>query len=272
MIIVDGTVVFRGGGDIATGSIHRLYQSGFRVAVLEIPAPLVVRRRVAFAQAVVEGEVTVEGVKAVRINTPDDAFLSWQQGHIPVLVDPEADSIDIFKPDIVIDATLAKKNNGTSRGMAPITIALGPGFTAGRDVDAVVETLEGHDLGKVIYQGQAAADTGVSVPLLGYSAERVIRAPCDGTISNMLDIGDTVVQGDIIGYIGQSPVKAAISGIIHGLIQNGMSVTKGLKIGDIDPRGVNSYCYTIFDKARAIGGGVIEAILYLSRFSKQQNQ
>lgn len=265
MMLIDATVIVRGGGDVASGTIQRLHRSGFRVLVLELPRPLVVRRTVAFAQAVVDGSATVEDTTAVRIQKPQDAAAAWEQGHVPVLVDPGGRCITTVGPDIVVDATMAKKNTGTHRGMAPVTIALGPGFTAGVDVDAVIETLEGHDLGRVIFSGSASPDTGLSVPLLGYAAERVLRAPCDGTVKNRLAIGDTVVRGDVIAHVGDMAVTASIGGLIHGLIQNGMHVQTGLKIGDVDPRGIQSYCYTIFDKARAIGGGVLEAILYCAR-------
>ena len=184
MITIDSVVVVRGGGDIASGTIHRLHRCGFKVLVLELEHPLVVRRRTAFAQAVIDGEVTVEGISAVRIEKAEAALRVWDGGGIPVLVDPDAQSLDTIQPDVVVDATLAKRNIGTHRGMAPITIGLGPGFTAGVDVDVVIETLEGHFLGSVIGEGQAAPDTGVSIPILGYAEERVLRAPCDGIISN----------------------------------------------------------------------------------------
>ncbi len=270
MIAIDESVVVRGGGDIASGAIYRLHQCGFRVAVLELPQPLVVRRTVAFAQAVVDGEITIEGVKAVRVDGVEELKAAWNQNCIPVLVDPEATILERLQPDVVVDGTLAKKNLGTRREMAPITIALGPGFTAGVDVDAVIETLEGHDLGKVIYSGTAAPDTGLSVPLLGYSTERVLRAPCSGIIKNRLSIGDPVAKGEIIARVNGAPVVAEISGVIHGLIQDCMHVEKGLKIGDIDPRGVRSYCFTIFDKARAVGGGVLEAILHVGALHSRE--
>ncbi len=265
MIQIDSTVIVRGGGDIASGVIYRLHRCGFRTLVLELEKPLVVRRTVAYALAVTDGRVTVEDLTAVKIEAPEDAYQAWENGYVPVLVDPEAVSVGIVKPDVVVDATLAKKNLGTYREMAPITIGLGPGFNAGVEVDVVVETLEGHDLGRLIFHGYASADTGVSVPLLGYARERVLRAPCSGRIRNVKAIGDTVIKDDIIAYVDTFAVKAEISGVIHGLIQNGSEVEKNLKIGDVDPRGVHSYCYTIFDKARAIGGAVVEAILYLSR-------
>lgn len=265
-------VVVRGGGDIATGTIHRLHQCGFEVIVLELPEPLVVRRAVAFAQAVNDGVTCVEGVTAARVATAVEAERVVHLGCIPVLVDPQARCLAELQPDVVVDATLAKKNTGTCRAMAPITIALGPGFVAGQDVDAVIETLEGHDLGKVITEGSAAADTGLSVPLLGYAVERVLRAPGDGIITNCRSIGDTVIKGDIIAYVGTTPVIAEIGGVMHGLIQDGMRVTQGLKIGDVDPRGVPSYCFTIFDKARAIGGGVLEAILHFNNLRSRNSR
>jgi xanthine dehydrogenase accessory factor len=266
---IDTIVVVRGGGDIASGTIHRLNRCGFKVVVLELPQPLVVRRTVSFAQAVIDGEITVEGVRAVRVEHYEGVCSAWSQNCIPVMVDPDAALLKVLRPGVVVDATMAKRNLGTHRGMAPITIALGPGFEAGKDVDAVIETHEGHYLGTVITEGSAASDTGLSVPLLGYSVERVLRAPCSGHIENRLSIGDTVVSGDIITHVDGVPVVAEISGVIHGLIQNGMYVTAGLKIGDVDPRGVQSYCFTIFDKARAIGGGVIEAIFYLNNLQSR---
>jgi len=264
MIAINETVVVRGGGDIASGTIHRLHRCGFRVAVLELPGPRVVRRTVSFAQAVYDGEIVIEGVKAVKTFSSGEAAAVCTRGVIPVLVDPEAAFVGDFCPYAVVDATLAKKKTGTCRSMAPITVALGPGFEAGRDVDVVVETLEGHNLGKIILSGCAAPDTGLSVPLLGYDRERVLRSPCGGVVRHRMSIGDAVAAGDIIAWVHDVPVVAEIGGVIHGLIQEGITVDQGLKLGDIDPRGVKSYCYTIFDKARAIAGGVVEAILHMN--------
>ncbi len=265
MITVDATVVVRGGGDIASGTIQRLHRCGFRVLVLELAEPLVVRRKTAFAQAVTDGAVIVEDTRAVLIDTAEDAVGIWQRGDVPLLIDPGARSIDIIKPDVVVDATLAKRNIGTCRTMAPITIGLGPGLSAGIDVDVVVETLEGHSLGSLIFEGAARADTGVSVPIMGYAEERVLRAPCSGYIQTIAEIGDVVKKGDVIANVDAKPITAEIGGVVHGLIQEGMYVSHGLKVGDIDPRAVRSYCYTIFDKARAVAGGVLEAILLCSR-------
>jgi len=233
--------------------------------VLELACPLVVRRTVAFAQAVFDGWVTVEDTVAVLIRNFEEAEAIWNQGHVPVLVDPDGCCIARIAPDVVVDATLAKRNLGTHRRMAPISIALGPGFTAGQDVDVVIETLEGHELGSLIFEGAARPDTGKSVPLLGYAVERVLRSPCNGTVSHDCCIGTVVRKGDVIAHVNGTPVEAQIGGVVRGLIQEGLCVDTGLKIGDVDPHGVQSYCYTIFDKARAIGGGVLEAILYCAR-------
>jgi xanthine dehydrogenase accessory factor len=267
-IRVEATVVVRGGGDVVSGTIQRLHRSGFKVLVLELPQPLVVRRTVAFAQAVVDGRITVEDTTAVKIQSLEEAASIWRQGHVPVLVDPDGGSIARLQPDVVVDGTMAKRNTGMHRGMAPITIALGPGFVAGTDVDVVIETLEGHGLGSLIFEGSAQPDTGSPVPLFGYAAERVLRAPCAGRIEHVAEIGDVVKKGDIVALVNTTPAMAHIGGVVRGLIQAGMNVEAGLKIGDVDPHGVQSYCYTIFDKARAIGGGVLEAILCRARSAK----
>lgn len=256
-------VVIRGGGDIASGIAHRLYRSGFKVLILEIEKPTMIRRKVSFASAIYEGEIVVEGVKAIKINNIEDIYRIWEKESIPVIIDSKCSILNEIKADILIDATLAKKNLGIRKDMASITIGVGPGFNAGEDVDVVIESCRGHDLGKLIFKGYAKADTGVPGEILGYSIERVIKAPCDGIIRNLLDIGDRVKKGQIIAYIDNEPIKAKIDGVLRGFITNGLKVKKGLKIGDIDPRGVREYCFTISDKARAIGGSVLEAILYL---------
>jgi len=262
--MVRQTVVIRGGGDLGSGVAHRLHRSGFRVLILEVANPLVVRRTVSFAQAIIDGEAAVEGIRAVRVDAQDDMFKQWRQGNIPVMVDPGGDMLKEIKPDAVVDATLAKRNTGMHRGMASITIALGPGFKAGEDVDVVVETNRGHNLGRLIFEGYAEPDTGVPAPVEGYGAERVLRAPCDGTVTHVLDIGDPVKAGDVICTVAGRPVKAPFEGMIRGLIMNGREVVTGLKIGDVDPRPIQEFCHTISDKARALGGAVLEAILYLN--------
>ena len=253
--------VVRGGGDLGSGVAHALHKSGFKVLILEVAQPKTIRRKVSFAQAVFDGHTIVEGIKAVKAATKQDIDEIWNQDCIPVCVDPEARLLKEVKADVVIDALLAKQNIGMRRNMAPLTIALGPGFQAGKDVDIVIETNRGHNLGRLIYDGYAESNTGIPGSINGYTEQRVLRAPCDGHISARLNIGDEVNKGEIICYIDNQPVQAAIDGIIRGLIMNNLQVTKDSKIGDIDPRGIKEYCFTISDKARTIAGAVLEAIL-----------
>jgi xanthine dehydrogenase accessory factor len=258
-------VVIRGGGDIGTGVAHRLHKSGFDVIVAEIENPLVIRRNVSFAQAVFEGQTVVEDVRAVKVSTREEIPTILKEGNIPVIVDPDCNIAGEIKAEVVVDATLAKKNTGMHKDLAPVTIALGPGFKAGEDVDAVIETNRGHDLGRVILGGSAEPNTGIPEAVEGYREERVLRAPCDGKIRTVLDIGNQVKKGAIVCYVGDEEIKAPLSGVVRGIIMNGNKVKKGLKIGDIDPRGIEDYCYTISDKARAVAGGVLEAILSLEK-------
>lgn len=255
-------VVIRGGGDLGSGVAHRLYRSGFRVLLLEVAHPLVVRRTVSYAQAVIDGRTEVEGVAAVRVSSAAEVKQAWAQGCIPVLVDPQMDILNAIPADVLIDATIAKRDTGMRPGMAPLTIALGPGFEAGVHADIVIETNRSHDMGRLIYQGAAEPDTATPAPVKGYGSERVLRAPCDGTISHVLDIGALVADGDLICRVDDQPVTAGFEGIVRGLIMNGRAVTRGMKIGDVDPRPVPEYCTTISDKARALGGAVLEAILH----------
>lgn len=260
---MDNLVVVRGGGDIATGTIYKLARCGFHVLVLEIAHPSAIRRNVAYSEAVYEGHKEVEGIECVLIHSLDELEPVFKNNQIAMMVDPEGTSIDILKPEIVIDAILAKKNMGTSRNMAPITIGLGPGFCAGKDVHVVVETMRGHNLGRLIYEGCALPNTGVPGNIKGYSKERVIHSPCTGICHNVKKITDIVEKGEIIAYIDKTPVYASMSGLLRGLIQDGYSVTSGFKMADIDPR-EDEYqnCFTISDKARCIAGGVLEAILH----------
>lgn len=257
-------VIVRGGGDVASGTIQKLFRSGFKVLVLETERPTAIRRNVSFSEAVYEGKTVVEDIKAVLVGNQSGIFKAWEDGFIPVAVDVEGRFIDIIKPCAVVDAILAKKNLGTNRNMAPITIALGPGFNAGRDVDVVIETMRGHNLGRLIFQGYAMENTGVPGVIGGYTKERVIYSPCDGIIKNINKIGDIVKKDDIIALIGDKEVKAEIPGLLRGIIKDGTSVHKELKIADIDPRIEEIENYnSISDKARCIGGGVLEAILML---------
>ena len=263
MQIEDTIVVIRGGGDLGSGVAHKLHRCGFKILILEVQNPLVVRRTVAFAQAIIDGETVVEEVRAVRVRTKDEIEKVWNQGDIPIMVDPGGDILKEIKPAAVVDATLAKRNTGMRRDMAPITIALGPGFKAGEQVDVVIETNRGHNLGRLIFEGYAEPDTGVPAPVKGYGTERVLRAPCSGTIKHVADIGHIVKTGDIICYVDNQQVTAPFDGIVRGLIMDGREVVKNLKIGDVDPRPIKESCYTISDKARALGGAVLEAVLYL---------
>lgn len=257
-------VVVRGGGDIASGTIEKLHNCGFRVLVLEAPAPTAIRRKVCFGEAVYEKEVVVEGITAKLIDSLEEAERIWEERVIPVLIDPKAQSIDKVKPDIVVDAILAKVNLGTHINMAATTIALGPGFEAGKDVHAVIETMRGHNLGRIIYMGRAMENTGVPGEIKGFSKERVIYSPEKGYIENIRDIGDIVSEGDILAKVGEMEVAATIDGVLRGIIRDGAKVKEGLKIADIDPRlSEQQNCFTISDKARSIGGAVLEAIFHL---------
>lgn len=257
-------VLVRGGGDIASGTIHRLYKSGFKVVVLEIEKPTVIRRTVSFAEAVYSGEITIEGVVGKRAKNIDEVNELLDKGIVPILIDQKGDSIKNHRPNIVVDAILAKRNIGTNIDMAPIVIGLGPGFEADKDVHGVIETNRGHSLGRTILKGCAETNTGIPGNIDGYSWERVLRAPKGGEVSYILNIGDMVKKGDLIGYSGDKEILAPIDGVIRGLIKEGLEITEGFKIGDIDPRGIKEYCFTISDKARAIAGGVLEAIMYFS--------
>lgn len=268
-------VVVRGGGDIATGVAHRLFRSGFSVLIIEVPEPTTIRRTVAFAEAVYKGFTTVEGVTSVLAHSTEDLLAAITNMKIPVMIDPHLNSLHQIKESLpawisyvaLVDATLNKKNIDTRKGMAPIVIGLGPGFEAGSDVDAVIETHRGHDLGRIYYNGCALPDTKLPHAILGYNEERVVRAPKAGKFTSYLAIGDSVNAGDSLGIIttatdGEIPVTAVIHGVLRGLINAQVSISEGMKIADIDPRGDQSFCYTISDKARAIGGSVLETVMY----------
>jgi xanthine dehydrogenase accessory factor len=256
-------VLIRGAGEMATGVAYRLYESRLRVCLLEIAKPLAVRRTVCFSEAVYDGEKEVEGLWAKLVTRPDEIPSVWMEKKIPVVVDPDSrQTLDFLKPDVVVDAILAKRNLGTKRDDAPLVIGLGPGFSAGTDVHAVIETNRGHHLGRVILKGEAEPDTGIPGEIGGYSAERVLRTMKKGVFRSSKSIGDQVSQGTVVAVVDDSPVIAQISGMVRGLIRDGADVKRGTKVGDIDPRGKKEYCFTISEKARAIGGGVLEVILH----------
>ena len=263
-------IVIRGGGDIATGTIMKLYQCGYSVLVLEIENPSAIRRNVAFSEAVYQGTQTVENVTCFLAKDIKEADALLAEGKLTMLIDPECSCMQHFKPLALVDAILAKKNLGTTRAMAPITVALGPGFTAGEDTDAVIETKRGHNLGRIFYQGSAAPNSGIPGIIAGFSKERVIHSPAAGILRSTAAITDTVKKGQLIAMIetenGNVPVEATLDGLLRGLIHDGYPVTKGFKIADIDPRSDEyNNCFTVSDKARCIAGGVLEAILHLKK-------
>ena len=263
---MNNLIVVRGGGDLATGTIYKLKKCGFPVLILETEHPSAIRRNVAFCEAVYQGKQTVEDMTCYLAQSLEQAQQLLAQGKLAVLVDPAGNSIPMLKPLAVVDAILAKKNLGTTREMAPITVGLGPGFTAGEDVDAVVETKRGHNLGRVLWAGTAAANTGIPGIIGGYGRERVIHCPAKGILRNVKHITDPVSKGETIAVVetetGSVPVKATLDGILRGLIRDGYPVHVGFKMADIDPRADElGNCFTISDKARSIAGGVLEAIL-----------
>ncbi|HXG52211.1 MAG TPA: selenium-dependent molybdenum cofactor biosynthesis protein YqeB [candidate division Zixibacteria bacterium] len=266
--VIDGPVLIRGGGEMATGIAHRLYQCHFRVLITEVAAPTAVRRTVAFAEAVYDGRQTVEGVQAVRVATPEEAFRVWSEGGIPLFVDPEGAIRREIRPAVLVDAIMAKRNTGTAVSDAPLVIGVGPGFTAGGDVHAVVESNRGHHLGRVIWSGGAQPDTGVPAPVDGHGEKRVLRTPRAGRFTALREIGDPVRAGETVGEVDGAPIAAEISGMLRGLLRSGIRVPSGIKAGDVDPRHERGYCYLISDKARAIAGGVLEAILHAARSSQ----
>lgn len=268
-------IICRGGGDLATGIVHRLFRAGFPVLVLETDSPAAIRRQVSFSEAVYDGTATVEGVTAERIASANRASVNHvlEEGRVPLLVDPEGSSIPLLKPDIVVDAIIAKKNLGTAKEMAPLVIGVGPGFTAGEDVDLVVESMRGHNLARIFTTGSALPNTGIPGNIGGFTKERVLYAEAAGYMKNIRQIGDIVEKGEEIARIYEKmtedgifsgsyvSVEASISGMIRGLIREGYHFQKGFKIADIDPRENElANCFTISDKARSIGGSVLEAV------------
>ncbi len=263
-ITADILCIIRGAGDLATGVAYVLHSLGFRLLLLETPQPAAVRRSVSFSEAVYKGETEVEGVRAVLIREAVGASAVWACEHIPVLVDPESSVLQRVRPRVFVDATLSKRADPhVSMDMADLVIGLGPGFVAGVNVHAVLETKRGHDLGRVILKGGALPDTGVPDEVGGYGAERVLRSPADGVFVTSKDIGDVVRQGDALAEVAGERVYAAVSGIIRGLLRDGTRVTQGQKVGDVDPRSDPAYIHRISDKARLVGWGVFSAISQL---------
>lgn len=274
-------VLLRGGGDLATGVALRLHRAGIRVLITELPQPLAVRRTVSFAEAVYERSWEVEGVRA-RLVEADQLSAVLEAGEIPVLIDPNADILhSSFQFPAVIDARLMKTTPDPLPSPVPLHIGLGPGFTAGSDCHAVVETRRGHTLGRVYWHGSTQPDSGEPEG----DPRRVLRAPKEGEVHGVKRIGEHVEEGEVVAMIqrpvilgeakdlshekkdsspsAQSDIKviSPFAGVLRGLVRDGLRVSKGVKIGDVDPRDDAYYCWLVSDKALAIGGGVLEAIL-----------
>ena len=257
----DPRIIIKSGGEMASGIAVRLYRAGFRnIVMLETPHPLAVRRAVSFCEAVHDREQRVEGIVARRADHPEGIRNLWQNAMLAVAVDPEWALIPRLAPEITIDAVLAKRNLGTAMDEAPLVMALGPGFTAGRDAHYVIETNRGHDLGRVYATGSAQPDTGIPGDIGGYTKERVLRAPVDGIVKSCREIGTSIRAGEAVCTVGGVPVLAAIDGIVRGCVRPGTRARAGLKLGDVDPRGRPEYCVTVSEKARALGGAVLEVI------------
>ena len=256
-------VVIRGGGDLATGVAEVLYQSGFKILILDIEKPSSIRRSVCFSEAIYDGIIQVENIICKKVENENEIEKCWSEKIIPIMVDEKGEIIKKIKPDVVVDSIIAKKNLGTTKEMAPITIALGDGFEAGKDVDIVVETMRGHNLGRVITSGRAMKNTGIPGEIKGVSKDRVIYSLANGIFSSVKKIGDTVQKDEIIGYVGDVEIRGKISGVLRGIIREGYEVTENMKIGDIDPRiEEKNNCFTISDKARSLGGAVLRAIMF----------
>ncbi len=266
MIDLSSTLILiKGGGDLASGVAIRLFRSGFPIAMTELPNPLMVRRTVSFGEAVTAGRVQVEGVTAVRIDCVEDAIRLLQLRRadraIPVMVDPEARCRSPLNPVAMIDAIMAKRNTGTSMSDAPLVVALGPGFSAGKDCHVVIETNRGHNLGRPIYKGCAEPDTGIPGDVGGRTVERLLRAPVSGRIRGLVEIGESVSLGQVLALVDGHEVHSRLNGVLRGLVRTGAWVSAGLKIGDVDPRAELDHCYLVSDKSLAIGGGVLEVVL-----------
>ena len=256
-------VVIRGGGDLATGVAEVLYQSGFKILILDIEKPSSIRRSVCFSEAIYDGVTKVENIICKKVENENEIEKCWNEKIIPIMVDEKGEIIKKIKPDVVVDSIIAKKNLGTTRDMAPITIALGDGFEAGKDVDIVIETMRGHNLGRIITSGRAMKNTGIPGEIKGVSKDRVIYSLANGIFSSVKKIGDTVQKDEIIGYVGNVEIRGKISGVLRGIIREGYEVTENMKIGDIDPRiEEKNNCFTISDKARSLGGAALKSIMF----------
>ena len=258
-------ILIKGAGDLASGVAVRLAHCGFPIVMTDLPHPTSIRRTVCFSEAIINGSASVEDVTSEFASDVSCVGAILARGHIAVLADEKADAVRSLHPDVLIDAILAKRNLGTTLTDAPVVIALGPGFTAGVDCHAVIETMRGHDLGRVITSGAAQPNTGIPGSISGFTTERVLRAPKDGIFREIKHIGDLTERGETVAEVDGEPIPASIGGVIRGLLPSGTPVFAGMKCGDVDPRPMIEHCYTVSDKARAVGGGVLEAILMLQK-------
>ena len=255
-------IAIKGAGDLASGIALRLWRSGYRVIMSELPVPLCIRRTIAFSSAVFDGSAEVENAKGILIHNINEADRIWRNNNLPIIVDENAEKLLSLKPDVLIDARIIKSwRDDTHLTDAPLVIGLGPGFTAGENAHCVIETNRGHNLGRVFWSGSAEPDTGIPGTIKGEGIKRVVKAPCGGIFRPTVEIGDAVEAGDLIARIDETEIRAQLSGIVRGIIYPGITVWEKLKIMDIDPRGNRSHCFTVSDKATALGGGVLEAIL-----------
>lgn len=257
----DLIILVKGGGEMASGVVQRLVRSGFRVCVTELAEPLAVRRRVSFCEAVFTGQSEVEGTVARRVSGSEEIRRCWEREEVPVVVDPACAIRKVLAPDVLVDAILSKSNTSTILSDAPLVIGLGPGFLAGTDVHVVIETNRGHHLGRVIEAGAAEPDTGIPGEIGGFTRERVLRAPAGGRFRGRKHIAESVAQGEVVAEVDGILLRASISGVLRGILHDGLLVETNMKVGDVDPRALRERCLTISEKARAIGGGVLEAVM-----------
>jgi len=254
-------VLIRGGGDLASGVALRLYRAHYRVVIAEVPQPLAVRRAVSFAEAIYQEAWEIEGVRAEKIEGVTAAFTTLQKGNIPIIIDPDAELRHELDPIAMVDGRMLKRAPELDRSVAPLVVGLGPGFTAGLDCHAVVETNRGHNMGRVYWQGSAQPNTGIPEPIAGFDVQRVVRAPADGVLGAGRSIGTVIEAGECIVEVDGKPILAGHKGALRGLLHDDVTVHSGQKIGDLDPRADPSYCFTVSDKALAVAGGVLEALL-----------
>ena len=263
-------VMVKGGGDLGTGVAWRLHRCGFHVLVTDTAQPTAIRRTVAFASAIYDGHITIENVVGRLVETQEEANQCWSARQVAVMVDQETQLLPQLKPDVLVDAIVAKHNLGTKIDDAPVVISLGPGFMVGVDCHAIVETNRGHNLGRVIWQGSAEPNTGIPGTIGGENSRRILKSPADGSFQPVRQIGDMVKMGEIVATVNDLPVKAQLGGIVRGLLHADLMIKTGMKVGDIDPRAVLAHCYTISDKSLAVAGGVLEAILTLRNLLDNQ--